>query len=83
MAYKKTVKKKSAPKKSTSKKTTPKAPTKVKGVDVSDLTSRQRMSMKTHAKHHTAKHIKGMVASMKKGKTFTQSHKEAMKKVGK
>ena len=65
------------------KKTSVKAPGKVKGVDVSSLTTRQRLAMKKHAKHHTAKHLKGMVDAMKKGKTFTQSHKHAMKKVGK
>ena len=64
------------------KKTSVKAPNKVKGVDVSSLTTRQRLSMKKHAKHHTAKHLKGMVDAMKKGKTFTQSHKTAMKKAG-
>jgi hypothetical protein len=65
------------------KKSTPKAPAKVKGVDVSSLTTRQRLAMKKHSKHHTAKHLKGMVSAMKKGKTFSQSHKDAMKKVGK
>tara|TARA_R100000808_G_C2074459_1_gene100692 strand:- start:116 stop:325 length:210 start_codon:yes stop_codon:yes gene_type:complete len=65
------------------KKSTSKAPVKVKGVDVSSLTTRQRLAMKKHSKHHTAKHLKGMVSAMKKGKSFTQSHKDAMKKVGK
>tara|TARA_R100000664_G_scaffold34098_1_gene53979 strand:+ start:3635 stop:3844 length:210 start_codon:yes stop_codon:yes gene_type:complete len=65
------------------KKSSAKPPSKIKGVDVSSLNSRQRTAMKNHSKHHTAKHIRGMVAAMKKGKTFTQSHKEAMKKVGK
>tara|TARA_Y100000592_G_scaffold99444_1_gene175537 strand:- start:4308 stop:4481 length:174 start_codon:yes stop_codon:yes gene_type:complete len=56
---------------------------KVKGVDISSLTKRQQTAMKSHSKHHTAKHIKGMVSAMKRGKTFTESHKAAMKKVGK
>tara|TARA_R110002020_G_scaffold176042_2_gene368121 strand:- start:374 stop:550 length:177 start_codon:yes stop_codon:yes gene_type:complete len=56
---------------------------KIKGVSMSSLNARQQSAMKRHAKHHTAKHIKSMVASMKKGQTFTQSHKTAMKKVGK
>ena len=47
---------------------------KIKGVSLT--------AMGKHSKHHTAKHIKSMVASIKKGKTFTQSHKIAMKKVG-
>ena len=67
----------------TKKKPPAKAPAKVKGVDVSSLTSKQRVAMKKHSKHHTAKHLKGMVSAMKKGKTFSQSHKDAMKKVGK
>ncbi len=56
---------------------------KVKGVSVSSLTNRQASAMKKHSKHHTVKHLRSMVASMKKGKTFGQSHKIAMKKVGK
>ena len=56
---------------------------KIKGVNISILNNRQQSAMKRHAKHHTAKHIKSMVSSMKKGQTFTQSHKTAMKKVGK
>ena len=55
----------------------------VKGVNVSALNVRQQSAMKKHSKHHTVKHLRSMVTSMKKGKTFTQSHKIAMKKVGK
>ena len=55
----------------------------VKGVNVSALNASQQGAMKRHAKHHTAKHLRSMVTAMKKGKTFTQSHKIAMKKVGK
>ena len=47
------------------------------------LTSRQKKTLDKHSVHHTAKHIREMVKSMKNGKTFTQSHKDAMKKVGK
>ena len=56
---------------------------KIKGVSMSGLNNRQQSAMKRHAKHHTAKHIKSMVTAMKRGQTFTQSHKTAMKKVGK
>jgi len=56
---------------------------KIKGVNVSALNVRQQNAMKRHSKHHTAKHIKSMLTSMKRGKTFTESHKIAMKKVGK
>ena len=56
---------------------------KIKGVSLTALNKRQQTAMTKHSKHHTAKHMKSMVASMKKGKTFTQSHKIAIKKVGK
>ena len=56
---------------------------KIKGVSVSFLNTRQATAMKKHSKHHTSKHLRSMVSSMKKGKTFTESHKIAMKKVGK
>lgn len=46
------------------------------------LTPQQKKVMKKHSKHHTKKHMKEMTVSMKKGKTFTQAHKKAMKKVG-
>tara|TARA_E500000305_G_scaffold99651_1_gene91955 strand:+ start:130 stop:312 length:183 start_codon:yes stop_codon:yes gene_type:complete len=55
---------------------------KVKGVSLSGLNQRQSMAMKKHGKHHTAKHLRAMVVAMKKGETFTQSHKTAMKKAG-
>lgn len=54
----------------------------IKGVSVSGLTKRQTSAMRRHSQHHTSKHIRAMVNSMKKGKTFTQSHYIAMKKVG-
>ena len=56
---------------------------KIKGVNVDRLTKRQQTAMVRHARHHTRKHLRSMVTSMRKGKTFTQSHKIAMKKVGK
>lgn len=56
---------------------------KVKGVNVSSFTTRQQNAIKKHAKHHTGKHIKSMVNMMKRGSTFSQSHKKAMAKVGK
>tara|TARA_R100001463_G_scaffold62468_3_gene115379 strand:- start:833 stop:1033 length:201 start_codon:yes stop_codon:yes gene_type:complete len=54
----------------------------VKGVSTQGLTSRQATALKKHSVHHTKKHIKSMVLAMKKGETFTASHKSAMKKVG-
>ena len=56
---------------------------KVKGVSISSLNNRQQNAMKKHSEHHTKKHLTEMVSLMGKGKTFTQSHKIAMKKVGK
>ena len=55
----------------------------VKVVSTTALNRRQQTAMSRHASHHTAKHLKAMVDAMKKGQTFTQSHKTAMKKVGK
>ena len=55
---------------------------KIKGVKVDKLTKRQQTALKKHAKHHTKKHVNSMVRAMNKGSTFTQSHKDAMKKVG-
>ena len=54
----------------------------VKGVSMKGLNKRQKTAMRRHKTHHTAKHLRSMAASMRKGKTFTQSHKIAMKKVG-
>jgi len=47
------------------------------------LTKRQVDTLKRHGKHHSKKHMTEMKSAMKKGKTFTQAHKVAMKKVGK
>ena len=47
------------------------------------LTKRQKETLAKHKVHHTKKHVAFMRKEMNKGKTFTQSHKLAMKKVGK
>ena len=47
------------------------------------LTQRQMDTLKRHSVHHTRKHMDEMKRLMKSGKTFTQSHKLAIKKVGK
>jgi len=39
--------------------------------------------MKKHSVHHSAKHMSAMKKSMLAGKTFTQAHIIAKKKVGK
>ena len=54
----------------------------VKGVSTKGLTSRQASTLKKHSVHHTAKHIRAMVNAMKKGSSFTASHKMAQRKVG-
>ena len=47
------------------------------------LTKRQTDTLKKHPVHHTPKHMAFMRKQMGKGVTFTQAHKDAMKKVGK
>jgi hypothetical protein len=47
------------------------------------LTVRQKKALARHKEHHTAKHMTEMRKLMRDGKTFTQSHNSAMKKVGK
>ena len=56
---------------------------KVKGVNMSGLTTRQQQAMKKHSKHHTAKHLKDMKQRMSKGASFTKAHKQSQKAVGK
>tara|TARA_R110001583_G_scaffold46412_6_gene145580 strand:+ start:2761 stop:2907 length:147 start_codon:yes stop_codon:yes gene_type:complete len=46
------------------------------------LTKRQKQTLAKHKVHHTSKHMAEMKRLMNKGKTFTQAHKLAMKKVG-
>tara|TARA_R100000700_G_C3134905_1_gene118720 strand:+ start:750 stop:902 length:153 start_codon:yes stop_codon:yes gene_type:complete len=48
-----------------------------------ELTKRQKATMKKHEKHHTKKHMNLMVAEMMRGKSFSEAHKIAQKKVGK
>ena len=48
-----------------------------------NLTIRQKNALARHKEHHTAKHMTEMRKAMRKGKTFTESHKIALKKVGK
>tara|TARA_R100001443_G_scaffold26066_3_gene39224 strand:- start:2540 stop:2692 length:153 start_codon:yes stop_codon:yes gene_type:complete len=48
-----------------------------------ELTKRQKDTLKRHSVHHTRKHMTEMRKLMRKGKTFTESHKIAMRKVGK
>lgn len=50
---------------------------------IKKLTDKQRSLLKNHSVHHTEKHMAEMRREMRSGKTFTQAHKSAMKKVGK
>ena len=47
------------------------------------LTARQQATLKRHSAHHSGKHMAEMRKAMKSGKTFSQAHASAMKKVGK
>ncbi len=48
-----------------------------------ELTQRQMDALKRHSEHHTKKHIAMMTKLMKEGKSFSESHKMTMKKLGK
>ena len=50
---------------------------------IKDLTPRQQRTMRSHARHHSLKHMRSMARSMKNGKTFSQAHTTAMRNVGK
>jgi len=45
------------------------------------LTDAQKKKLGEHSKHHSKKHMASMRTAMKKGKSFTQAHTEAKKKV--
>lgn len=47
------------------------------------LSKKQKELLEKHKVHHTAKHMTMMRKLMNSGKTFTESHKVAQKKVGK
>ena len=46
------------------------------------LTKRQEDALKRHKQHHSPKHMAYMRKVMREGKTFTQAHREAQRKVG-
>jgi hypothetical protein len=48
-----------------------------------ELTKKQKELLNKHEKHHTKEHMNFMKSEMKKGASFTASHKKAMSKVGK
>ena len=51
-------------------------------INLNGLTRRQQDAMIRHSAHHTNRHMEEMKKQMSAGKTFTQAHKIAMKKVG-
>jgi|TARA_R100000234_G_scaffold98455_1_gene66957 hypothetical protein len=50
---------------------------------IKDLKPRQQKTMRSHARHHSLKHMKSMAQDMKKGKSFRQAHLSAQRKIGK
>ena len=51
--------------------------------EVVKLTPKQIATLKKHSVHHSKKHMTMMKTLMSKGKSFTESHKIAMKETGK
>tara|TARA_R110002020_G_scaffold179320_1_gene372527 strand:+ start:100 stop:252 length:153 start_codon:yes stop_codon:yes gene_type:complete len=47
------------------------------------ITKRQQDALERHSIHHTKRHMAEMRKSIRAGKTFTESHRLAMRKVGK
>tara|TARA_B100002019_G_C21219482_1_gene573887 strand:- start:957 stop:1139 length:183 start_codon:yes stop_codon:yes gene_type:complete len=50
---------------------------------IKDLKPRQQKTMRSHARHHSLKHMKAMARDIKKGRSFRQAHISAQRKVGK
>ena len=71
------------PKKPPPKKPPMKKPPQAKQGKRKELTQRQKDALKRHAEHHSKKHIAMMTKLMKEGKSFSESHKMTMKKIGK
>ena len=57
--------------------------TNLKGISLKGLTKRQKSQMQRHKTHHTKRHLAKMAAEMRKGRTFSQSHRSAQRMVGK
>tara|TARA_B100000123_G_C25650134_1_gene392799 strand:- start:560 stop:742 length:183 start_codon:yes stop_codon:yes gene_type:complete len=50
---------------------------------IKDLKPRQQKTMRSHARHHSLKHMRAMARDLKKGKSFRQAHISAQRRVGK
>ena len=48
-----------------------------------NLSEKQKEMLEKHKSHYSTKHLQMMKKLMKEGKSFTQSHKLALKSVGK
>ena len=55
----------------------------VNGVDISELKEEDKANMRIHAPHHSKRHLEEMVKDLKSGKSFSESHQIAQRKVGK
>tara|TARA_R110002050_G_scaffold214559_2_gene350740 strand:- start:3549 stop:3728 length:180 start_codon:yes stop_codon:yes gene_type:complete len=55
----------------------------IKKVNMSGLSDSQKATMNKHKKHHSLAHMKYMIGAMRNGKSFAESHKIAMNKIGK
>ena len=50
---------------------------------IKGLKPRQQKTMRSHARHHSLKHMRAMARDLKIGKSFRQAHIAAQRKVGK
>jgi hypothetical protein len=50
---------------------------------VAKIGKKQEAALKAHSDHHSKKHMSFMRRLIKEGATFSESHKKAMKKIGK
>mgnify|MGYP003154668437 CR=1 FL=1 len=52
---------------------------------IKDLKPRQKKTMRSHAKHHTLKHMRSMARSLggRRKLNFSQAHRVAMRTIGK
>ena len=53
------------------------------GINLKGLTTTQKRQMSQHKTHHTKAQLRKMANEMRKGKSFSQSHRIAQRLVGK
>jgi len=58
-------------------------PGKIKKLNMSGLSSKEKSNMMKHSSHHSLEHMKYMIGVMRNGGSFKEAHEAAMKKVGK